>query len=202
MKLTELFSSFQGEGAYTGYPMTFIRVAGCPVACPFCDTDYISGGEERTLEQIMECIEHPLVCVTGGEPLAHPDIQELLEALMHKKGVHRIHIETSGCYEFPNIVWFARKFFWITVSPKGDFLGAKKNFRPSTLEDADEVKWIVPSTPVSMIRKYMNVCKLNYLQPENSKLVLNEDSLEYAVTLSKDLNIPLSIQVHKLLNWR
>jgi organic radical activating enzyme len=201
MKLTELFNSFQGEGAYTGYPMTFIRVTGCPVACPFCDTDY-TYGEQRTFDEILDQVTHSHVCVTGGEPLVHPEIEDLLEALMHKRGVHMIHIETSGCYELPNIIWSARKFFWITVSPKGEFLGAKKNFRPSVIEDADEVKWIVPGTPIDMIEKFKDVCPNTYIQPVNSKLTIDDKSLEVASALAAKLNLPLSIQVHKLLNWR
>lgn len=201
MKLTELFNSFQGEGVYTGWPMTFIRIAGCPVVCPFCDTDY-SFGEDRTIEQIIEQVSHPRVCVTGGEPLAHPEIEDLLEALMHMSGFRQIHIETSGCYELPHIIWTARKFFWITVSPKGDFLGAKKNFRPSSITDADEVKWIVPGTPVEMIKEFKGACRNTYIQPINSKLAIDEDNLLQASNLAEELNLPLSIQVHKLLNWR
>ena len=202
MKLTELFNSFQGEGSFTGWPMTFIRVAGCPVACSFCDTDYDQIAEERTIDQIIEQATLPHICITGGEPLVHPQINDLLEALLHKPGLRKIHIETSGCYELPSIVWTARPFFWITVSPKGSFLGAKKEFRESVLQDADEVKWLVPLTPEKLISKYKDLSGQQYLQPVNSKLSINEETLSYAEELSYKLNIPLSVQVHKFTNWR
>lgn len=201
MKLTELFDSFQGEGRYTGYPMTFIRIAGCPVGCPFCDTDY-TYGEGRRLDQITEQINHAHVCITGGEPLVHPEIEDLLEAVMHTPGVRKIHIETSGCYELPHIIWQARKFFWITVSPKGSFLGAKKEFRSSILADADEIKWIYPGTPKHYITQNLQGNADVYIQPLNSKLHIDDGNLEHATQLARELNLPLSIQTHKLLNWR
>ena len=36
--ITELFSSFQGEGPYVGRRQIFIRFAGCPYSCFYCDT--------------------------------------------------------------------------------------------------------------------------------------------------------------------
>ena len=38
VKISEVFSSVQGEGRYTGHPAIFIRFAGCSVGCHFCDT--------------------------------------------------------------------------------------------------------------------------------------------------------------------
>ena len=36
--LIEVFHSIQGEGRYVGRPMTFLRVATCPIRCSYCDT--------------------------------------------------------------------------------------------------------------------------------------------------------------------
>ena len=201
MKLTELFNSFQGEGMYTGYPMTFIRIAGCPVACPFCDTDY-TYGESRSMKGILAQVEHSHVCLTGGEPLVHPEIVPLIYKLTDHPKVEMIHIETSGCYPLPPIVFRHPDSFWVTVSPKGKFLGAKKDFLPEVIDQADEVKWIVPGTPVELIEEYRNACPNTYIQPVNSKLAIDRDSLLLAQNLAAKLNLPLSMQVHKLLNWR
>lgn len=201
MKLTELFNSFQGEGVYTGYPMTFIRVAGCPVGCPFCDTNY-EYGEKRTFEEITQQIQHRHVCLTGGEPLAHPQIEDLIEEIMQHPTVRKVHIETSGCYELPHIIFQARPFFWITVSPKGSFLGAKKEFRESVLTDADEIKWIYPGSPEHLIENSTRTCENVYIQPINSRLSIDDKHLAASEQVARKLNLPLSIQTHKLLNWR
>ena len=36
--LDEIFLSLQGEGAEVGRPHLFVRLAGCPVRCTYCDT--------------------------------------------------------------------------------------------------------------------------------------------------------------------
>ncbi len=36
--VNELFETLQGEGSFTGVPAIFVRLQGCPVGCPWCDT--------------------------------------------------------------------------------------------------------------------------------------------------------------------
>ena len=38
LPVMEIFSSIQGEGSMMGMPVTFIRLAGCNLRCPWCDT--------------------------------------------------------------------------------------------------------------------------------------------------------------------
>lgn len=75
MKLSEnIFVSIQGEGPYAGYPSTFIRVSGCVLRCPFCDTKYSWSREiTSTYEEITEkCLQGPRdVVITGGEPIKY-----------------------------------------------------------------------------------------------------------------------------------
>ena len=39
-RVNEIFYSLQGEGRWTGRPAVFIRMSGCNLSCPFCDTDF------------------------------------------------------------------------------------------------------------------------------------------------------------------
>jgi hypothetical protein len=92
--------------------------------------------------------------------------------------------------------------FWITVSPKGTFLGAKKNFLSVMIGDADEVKWVVPATPTEIIKQFRPYAARHYLQPVNGDLEINYDNLKYAKDLAVELDLPISIQLHKVFNWR
>lgn len=51
-KINEIFYSLQGEGFHTGTPAVFIRLSGCNLKCPFCDTQH-EEGVLMTDEEIM-----------------------------------------------------------------------------------------------------------------------------------------------------
>ena len=68
-----IFYTIQGEGPFTGCPAVFVRLAGCNLKCPGCDTDYTSNRTPMTAEQILNKILElaspaTLVVITGGEP--------------------------------------------------------------------------------------------------------------------------------------
>jgi 7-carboxy-7-deazaguanine synthase len=100
MKISELFSSIQGEGKLVGVPSVFVRASGCNLRCTWCDTPYASWdpeGEEQSVEQIASDVaafgaKH--VDVTGGEPMIMPDVVALCDAL--KPAGHHITIETAA----------------------------------------------------------------------------------------------------------
>ena len=98
LRITEIFYSLQGETRTAGLPTVFVRLTGCPLRCQYCDTAYaFSGGEMRSFESILkEVAEHRprYVTVTGGEPLAEPDVDGLLSALCDAG--YEVSLETSG----------------------------------------------------------------------------------------------------------
>ena len=69
--------------------MVFLRLAGCSVGCPECDTDY-SVSERVSVATLVERVRsvaperfhitHPWVWITVGEPTDH-DLQPLIDAL-------------------------------------------------------------------------------------------------------------------------
>lgn len=80
-----IFTAVQGEGALLGTPMIFIRLAGCSVHCPECDTDY-RASEKLTVREILQRVEEiktreQWIWLTGGEP-ADYGLWELLEELL------------------------------------------------------------------------------------------------------------------------
>lgn len=98
LRLTEIFFSLQGETSRTGLPTVFIRLAGCPLRCDWCDTSYsFTGGETWSLADILDTVAGfgtQYVTVTGGEPLAQKHCLVLLEALCNAG--YDVSLETSG----------------------------------------------------------------------------------------------------------
>jgi len=85
--IVDIFWTIQGEGALRGSPMAFLRLAGCSMACPTCDTDYraritlaIPDIVGRVIHCVPDGVEWPWVWITGGEPTDH-DLAPLVRAL-------------------------------------------------------------------------------------------------------------------------
>jgi 7-carboxy-7-deazaguanine synthase len=98
--VNEIFHSIQGEGTLAGIPSVFIRLSGCPLRCKWCDTQYAwdaNEGEEIPVAEIVNKVAHwpcRFVVITGGEPMANPQLPELVGALKERN--KHITIETSG----------------------------------------------------------------------------------------------------------
>ena len=138
----ERFHSWQGEGIHTGKSAFFIRLHGCPVHCPWCDSagtwhpkhrpEQVERVDPRTLAE--EAFESgcEIVVITGGEPAIH-NLHDLAHEL-HSRSLS-IHLETCGAYSIRG------EMDWITLSPKSLAPPLDEN-----LERADEFKIIVEGT--------------------------------------------------------
>ena len=115
----EVFASIQGEGLYVGEPQVFLRMAGCPLRCAWCDTPgswtVRDEGEARiealdgTQREVASATPFQAVCwvasaepgaprtisITGGEPLLWPQFVLGLRAVA---GERRLHLETAGAH--------------------------------------------------------------------------------------------------------
>jgi 7-carboxy-7-deazaguanine synthase len=118
-RVSETFLSLQGEGPSAGTPACFLRLQGCDVGCRWCDTKYsweAEGGREASLERLWSELEErgrpALLVVTGGEPLEHPGIRELLRAAVERWP--RVEVETSGLGPPP----LSHPALFYNVSPK------------------------------------------------------------------------------------
>lgn len=136
MKINDVFVSIQGEGACAGTPAIFIRLAGCNLTCPFCDTQFHKTStippiilarlisEEYTIVSKKTGAKFgnlpmPLTIVwTGGEPtLQQEKIYQVIAALQKRfPDKYRHHIESNGTIHITR----PEAFEHITISPKGD----------------------------------------------------------------------------------
>lgn len=194
-KVHEIFYSLQGEGTWTGTPMTFIRFYGCNLSCTFCDTPQQPGDfKEMTAVSIwreVDRISPPNVdvCITGGEPLLQVDM-EFLEA---NDGRRMLHLETNGTYLITEDM--RDNFVWIAVSPKD---------KPVILNQRyiDEVRW--PYSPEKEEEILQSELKGQmFVSPINFTDGINADNLTAAIEFCKKYpQFTLSIQLHKLIEFK
>ena len=98
MRISELFTSIQGESTHAGRPCTFVRTTGCDQRCEWCDTAYaFEGGTEYPLDDLYAQIAAfgvNLIEVTGGEPLLQEQMPEFLSGLCERG--YEVLLETGG----------------------------------------------------------------------------------------------------------
>jgi len=107
MKIIEIFYSLQGEGFLAGVPSVFVRIAGCPLRCRWCDTKYAwskEAGRQYSTDEIIWSVQQwpcRFVVITGGEPMVNPDLPSLVRQL--KSAGKHITIETAGIAYIPDM---------------------------------------------------------------------------------------------------
>ncbi len=117
MEVVEKFLSIDGEGPTAGELAVFIRLKGCNLRCSWCDTTYsleeTAQADSATAEELYRYVKSmPAhnVTLTGGEPLLHPGVEELL-ALLNEDPALQVHVETNGSVD---LRWWKKQFPWVS----------------------------------------------------------------------------------------
>lgn len=95
VRIFEIFTSIEGEGILYGTKTLFVRLAGCPFTCFYCDTKEslpLDSGIEYDIKDAFKLIDSHLqnqtfkVNFTGGDPLIqHEAVAEMAKYIQNKK---------------------------------------------------------------------------------------------------------------------
>jgi 7-carboxy-7-deazaguanine synthase len=216
--INEIFETIQGEAFYAGTPSLFVRVQGCDVGCPWCDTKFtwaLKGDDEHTLENVLAKTESASsvyarvsddsicamakrslcghVVLTGGEPCMY-DLQELTAELLALG--KSVQIETSGTQPVR-----AHGDTWVTVSPKVNMPGGYAVL-DAAVKRANEIKMPVgkPSDldTLRQLLARLETVPLVWLQP----LSQSQKATALCASAAHDNGWRLSLQVHKYAGLR
>ncbi len=131
-----------------GTPCTFIRLAGCPLNCNYCDTPQAiptDSGSPTPIADIMERVHsfaHPLVLVTGGEPLAQRNVITLLKALVNEG--YTTQLETAGAHDIGLVPDDVSIIMDIKTPDSGE-AGRNRWSNIGQLQRNDEIKMVINS---------------------------------------------------------
>ena len=146
LRITEIFHSLQGETRTAGLPTVFVRLTGCPLRCQYCDSAYaFSGGTIHTLDDItgqVAACRPRYVCVTGGEPLAQPNVIPLLQRLCDAG--YEVSLETSGALDISAVDPRVSRVVDLKT-PGSEEVGRNRYENMDLLTPNDQVKFVICS---------------------------------------------------------
>jgi len=211
--ITEIFYTLQGEGMFSGVPSVFVRVKDCCLSCHFCDTEF-SKGSTMSVDDIVNEVDGKmsrnsnLVVITGGEPMIHQGVKDLVIRLLSVGYI--VQIETCGAVSLDGLP-VANPDFHIVVSPK------TAKIHPFIYDNADAFKYIITSGEVDPDDGLPNMstqikgksCTLQrprpgatvYLTPCDPHLEVDDydDNTQQAVHSCLVYGYTLNLQVHKIV---
>ena len=203
MKVTEIFTSIQGESTFSGLPCTFIRMTGCNLRCRYCDTPYaLEGGEELQVEQVVNKVGESgisLVEITGGEPLLQEECYVLITLLLEEG--YTVLLETNGSLSLEKVD--SRVIKIVDFKCPGSGMSTKMDFsNVKHLDEKYEVKFVISDRDdfdwaKGIIKKYRLIEKCTVLM---SPVVSSLEAREIAGWILDDtLQVRLQLQLHKIV---
>lgn len=200
--------TIQGEGPHVGRSAVFVRLFGCNLQCPGCDTDYTSQRRVLSPREVVEVVRgirpSGLVVLTGGEPLRQ-DISKLVELLLAVP--YEVQIETNGIL-YRELPW-DEVGFSVVCSPKTPNVSHLLAPHVDAWKYVLDHRYIDPTDglPTSTLAGTWPVARPEqsygaetYVQPlDTGDPVLNQKNLEACIESVVVHGYRLSVQVHKLV---
>ncbi|HIE47180.1 MAG: organic radical-activating protein [Thaumarchaeota archaeon] len=172
VRLFEIFTSVEGEGILYGTKTLFVRLAGCPFTCFYCDTKEslpLDSGTEYTIEKANQLIDSNLkhqtykVNFTGGDPLIqHQAVAQLAKHIQEKK--IPTYLESS-CFDIDR---------FNHVLPFIDIVKIEFKTKDSDFVDSEHYEKLIGHT-MKCLKSSVNAKKITYIKiVVSSKTQLNE----------------------------
>lgn len=225
LQVHSVFYTIQGEGPFTGSPAVFIRLAGCNLQCPGCDTDYTSKRIAKSAEALTSIadqlftaqhtysLRNSLVVITGGEPFRQ-EIGPLIKCLISLG--YYVQVESNGTLPPPDGINFSRmidsrKGAYLVVSPKTG------KINPAAARAACCYKYVISADSVDKndglpkkvldngteemrVARPPDNFKPVYLQPMDAQeRHQTQRNLNACILSCMKFNYILQLQVHKLV---
>lgn len=207
MRVVEIFKSIDGEGKRAGEPAVFIRLHGCNLNCSYCDTKYSHNDSkdftDMTIQNIVDEVSKydcRNITLTGGEPLIHENVYELIKALSNEN--FNINIETNGSVDISPFIKFPNVFVTIDYKCKSsdcEDLMYLPNYK--LLRKCDVLKFVVSNK--EELKDAIKVCGL--VSPKSAVYfspvwgVMDLQELADFVINCKLHNVHLQLQLHKII---
>ncbi|MBI3793478.1 MAG: radical SAM protein [Nitrospinae bacterium] len=203
LDVCEIFHSLQGETTRAGFPTVFVRLAGCNLACKYCDTKYAwEPGEKMSVSDVLERVRKyncNRVELTGGEPMAQAEAYELCQKLVELG--FSVMVETNGTFDVSTLPPAVVKIVDIKCPSSGEsgkFLWSNLKY----LSSNDELKFVLTTREdfdwaLSLIdeKNLSSVCTVN-ISPASHSI----DGQEVARwILESGRGVRLNLQLHKII---
>lgn len=230
--MNEIFVTVQGEGTFTGTAAVFVRLQGCPVGCPWCDTKYtwpVNPKNALSLKAIEEKRDLPVL--SGTEEFCYMTPEEILDWCRKNAPKVRHVVVTGGepalydleplCDVFllddciaDLVEWEIQvetsgthmleggRWAWVTVSPKFDMPGGFP-VQVEMLRLADEIKFPVGcQKDIDLLRERVIPHIAKSIPVFLQPLSMSEKATKLCVEAAIANNWRVSVQTHKLLRVR
>ena len=215
LEVHSIFSTIQGEGPFCGRPAVFVRLAGCNLQCPGCDTEYTASRTRLNYGSILQNIEERLfatssnanlIVISGGEPFRQ-NIAPFADFLIENN--FDVQIETNGSMAIPMEL---SQLVTVVCSPK------TAKLHPSALHRANAFKYVMKADSVReedglplqaldhratpyIARPHKSFKGKIYLQPmDEQDAGYNADNIAAVLASAMKFNYTVQLQIHKLLN--
>lgn len=210
MLVKDIVPTLSGEGKYTGYPTTIIRLYNCNLNCSYCDD--IAEEEEKqksiTMKNLIEAVNrlgNKYVLITGGEPLLQKEeVIPFVYELLHIGYIP--WIETNGSIAIEKESYRRSFGYCMDIKlPSSGMMNHNVYGNLEALQRIDEVKFVIGD-----YKDYMVACSIIKQYPTFAEIIFSPVMGKNGENIGKELaewmisdkikGVRLGLQIHHYLD--